>query len=43
MTSINLLYIDDDQPQQVKGLIEAIISKASFDLKITHKPPTKNE
>ncbi|EBS1324255.1 hypothetical protein D6T51_08955 [Salmonella enterica subsp. enterica serovar Muenchen] len=41
MTSINLLYIDDDQPQQVKGLIEAIISKASFDLKITHKPPTK--
>ncbi|MEY6902352.1 hypothetical protein AB9B77_23625, partial [Citrobacter portucalensis] len=41
MTSINLLYIDDDQPQQVKGLIEAIISKASFDLNITHKPPTK--
>ncbi|EML1874676.1 TPA: hypothetical protein KEX07_003070 [Proteus mirabilis] len=41
MTSINLLYIDDDQPQQVQGLIEAITSKSSFELNINHKPPTK--
>ncbi|MBP2195101.1 hypothetical protein [Pantoea cypripedii] len=41
MTSINLIYIDDDQPQQVKGLIDAIINKSTFELHITHRPPTR--
>ncbi|WP_134706019.1 hypothetical protein [Rahnella sp. CJA17(1/100)] len=41
MTSINLLYIDDDQPQQVQFLIDTLIANSNFDLKITHKPPSK--
>lgn len=41
MTSINLLYIDDDQPAQIKSLIDTLKANSDYDLQITHQLPTK--